>query len=498
MFRQFLNVFRTIGRRNQISAIYIIIVSLIIVLLELISFALIIPAISIPLKSDFVLNNSIFIFLNKITSFDLISFLSLTNVLISLVLIILFKLFFLLYFQYKLKIIMWQVKVDINSMIYRYFTLISLPEIIEAGFANVRRLINSDATLFVTQGFYNYILLCKHFILAIALFLFLLQINLKVTLIIFLFLGFFILIYNKLLKKRAVSLAIKFREFQEYKYKNVDDTILGIREVKLFNNEDMVVNLFKRNENKLAKIDIEASIFNLLPKLLLEFLVILGCAIFIFSFVEMGYDLIGILPKLAMFMLVFLRTLPLSVGINSSLLAIKYSKVQIDEVINQLGELKNKKNFISNNEGKAFDLSKSKKLVLKDLSFGYNKEKNIFRNINIEFNENSIIGIQGDNGSGKSTLVDLIAGFLKPASGNIIFNGQNIDENLKDWRKLIGYVSQSQFLTSDTIKNNILFSKNQILDEEKFDEAITKSGVKDFTTRMPKGVESEIGDLGLS
>ena len=72
---------------------------------------------------------------------------------------------------------MWKVKIDINSLIYKYFTVISLPEIIEAGFANVRRLINSDATLFVTQGFYNYILLCKHFILGIALFLFLLQIN---------------------------------------------------------------------------------------------------------------------------------------------------------------------------------------------------------------------------------------------------------------------------------------------------------------------------------
>ena len=71
MFRQFLDVLKTIGSKNRISAIYIIIVSLIIVLLELISFALIIPAISIPLKSDFLVQNSIFIYLNKITPFDL-------------------------------------------------------------------------------------------------------------------------------------------------------------------------------------------------------------------------------------------------------------------------------------------------------------------------------------------------------------------------------------------------------------------------------------------
>ena len=280
MFKQFLRVFKTIGKRNQLSALYIILVSLVIVLLELISFTLIIPAISIPLKSNFVENNSIFIFLNNLLPFDLNSFLSLTNVLTALVLIVLFKLMFLMYFQYKLRVIMWKVKIDINSLIYKYFTVISLPEIIEAGFANLRRLINSDATLFVTQGFYNYILLCKHFILGIALFLFLLQINAEATLIIFIFLGLFILIYNLLLKKRAVNLAINFREFQAYKYKNVDDTILGIREVKLFNNENLVVDLFKKNENKLAKIDIESSVFNLLPKLLLEFLVILGFSFF--------------------------------------------------------------------------------------------------------------------------------------------------------------------------------------------------------------------------
>ena len=57
-------------------------------------------------------------------------------------------------------------------------------------------------------------------------------------------------ISNILIKKTASSLAIKFRDFSEYKLKNVNDTIMGIREVKLFNNENMMVDLFKRNETK--------------------------------------------------------------------------------------------------------------------------------------------------------------------------------------------------------------------------------------------------------
>ena len=292
-------------------------------------------------------------------------------------------------------------------------------------------------------------------------------------------------------------MSIKLREFLQYKQKNVNDTILGIREIKLFNYEDNVVNFFKKNENKLAKIDIQRAIFALLPKLLLELLAVLGLAFFIFFLVASGNDLIEILPKLGLFFLVFLRSLPLSVAINNSLLVIKFSTVQIDEVISQLAELKKKKYIIYNTAGQSFNLSKNKKLILKNVSFGFNKDQNIFSNLNIEFNENKIIGIQGDNGSGKSTLVDLIAGFLKPNIGSIIFNGQDIHSNLKDWRKLIGYVSQSQFLTSDTIKNNITFSQNQEIDEIKFEEAITKSGVKDFVDKISKGFNSQVGDLGL-
>ena len=106
-----------------------------------------------------------------------------------------------------------------------------------------------------------------------------------------------------------------------------------------------------------------------------------------------------------------MRSLPLSVAINNALLTIKFSKVQIDDVLFQLAELKKKNILFIIPLDNHLIYQKAKKLILKNVSFGYNKDKNIFNNLNIEFNENKIIGIQGDNGSGKSTLVDLIAGF---------------------------------------------------------------------------------------
>ena len=497
MFSQILKILKAIGYRNQISALYIILISFFVILLELISFTLIIPVLSITLDNDILNSIPIFGFFKKVLPVEFEDYFTLKNILGMMVMVIFIKTILSLYSNYKLSLVMWQIRVDINSKIYKYFTVISLSEIINIGFSTIRRLINSDATLFVTQGFYNYILLCKNFILLIVLFFFLSQIDTEATLAIFIFLGFFVLVYNKLIKNTAASLAIKFRNFSEYKLKNVNDTIMGIREVKLFNNENMMVDLFKRNETELSKVDIKKNIFNLIPKLLLEFFVVLGVAILVIVLDSKGYSLVYLLPKLALFFLVFLRTLPIAIGINSSLIGIKYSKLQIDEVINQLSILKENKDIVIHENLKKFNIQKSKELELKDVSFSYDKKNKIFENLNVKFYENKLVGIQGENGSGKSTLVDLIAGFLKPSTGSISINSQDIHNNIKDWRKLIGYVSQTPFLTSNTIKNNIIFSTEKTIDEKRFENSIIQSGVKDFLKKTPNGIESQIGDLGL-
>ena len=57
--------------------------------------------------------------------------------------------------------------------------------------------------------------------------------------------------------------------------------------------------------------------------------------------------------------------------------------------------------------------------------FDYKNSKTTFKNLNIKFEENILVGIKSDNGTGKSTLVDLIVGFLKPTNGSIEFNKQS-------------------------------------------------------------------------
>ena len=89
------------------------------------------------------------------------------------------------------------------------------------------------------------------------------------------------------------------------------------------------------------------------------------------------------------------------------------------------------------------------------LSKSYGLKKAV-KNINIEILKGTSVGIIGRSGAGKSTLVDIILGLLKPKSGEVIIDGENIDKEKNIWQTQIGYVPQNIYLLDDTIKKNMI------------------------------------------
>ena len=100
-------------------------------------------------------------------------------------------------------------------------------------------------------------------------------------------------------------------------------------------------------------------------------------------------------------------------------------------------------------------------IIIKNLSFSYNNQENILKNININIKDKSKVLILGSSGSGKSTLLKLLYKYYDIKRNSIYLNNYDInDYSLKDIRENITYISQNEILYNDTIKNNIVLDRN--------------------------------------
>ncbi|HMV11340.1 MAG TPA: ABC transporter ATP-binding protein [Nitrosomonas sp.] len=134
-------------------------------------------------------------------------------------------------------------------------------------------------------------------------------------------------------------------------------------------------------------------------------------------------------------------------------------------------------------------------ISLRHAAFDYDR-KPIFQDLNIEIPIKSFTAVIGSSGVGKSTLLDLLCGLAEPKSGEILIDGvplHNID--LRQWRHLIGYVSQDTVLLHDTILNNTLVGAPALTIEDA-ERALKQAGAWDFISSFPEGIQTVVGERG--
>ena len=269
----------------------------------------------------------------------------------------------------------------------------------------------------------------------------------------------------------------------------------------MINNENYFIQLFKLNEIKIQNLNIILSLIGQAPRLILELLLVIIIASIVYYLDRSQIQIYSYLPIITLYFYITFRLIPVFIGINANIQAIKYSKAQIQEVLKNIrmtNELSNNKIFDADNSEdyklkKDFDIET---IEGKDVSFKY-LEKNplIFDKANFTFEKGKLIGIEGPNGSGKSTILDLVSGLLKPDEGKILMNKKNIFDDLKSYQNKIGYVSQSIFLHNASIKDNLLFGRKNISDQD-LDEVLELTNIKDFTNQLTNKLDTMVGSAG--
>ena len=136
-----------------------------------------------------------------------------------------------------------------------------------------------------------------------------------------------------------------------------------------------------------------------------------------------------------------------------------------------------------------------KGISLRHIHFDYGV-KSIFQDLNLEIPVRSFTTVSGTSGIGKSTLLDLLCALADPKSGEILIDGISLREiNPRDWRHMIGYVSQETVLLHDTILSNILVGA-PTLGYSDAERALRQAGAWDFVNALPEGLQTVVGERG--
>jgi len=354
-----------------------------------------------------------------------------------------------------------------------------------------------SSLIFLITGF------AKDMILALIFIISLLIMNYKATIfLIILSLTFSFLFYFLTNKKMKLVGGI-IRTLDAELIKVVRATFEGFKIIILFGKKDFFGNKFHTDLSEKTRYELWYFIISKIPRLLLEIVFAFSLVVFLNFFLFNEVNLNTILPFLVFLSLISMRMLPIFTNVNLTIAQMKITQIAVENIINILSD-KSGFSFTEKDSSTKIDKKdkfiKIEKIVLKDVYFKYpSKNNKVIKNFSYTFSEGILYALAGRSGSGKSTLVDLMSGVLKPNSGKIFSNTQNIHENIKNWQKKVGYVPQENFLINDSIKNNICFGeKSEEVDMDLLNEAIDQSDLRDFINNLPEKENIILGDRGVN
>ncbi|WP_099191643.1 ABC transporter ATP-binding protein [Tepidibacter mesophilus] len=330
------------------------------------------------------------------------------------------------------------------------------------------------------------------FVTFLGSFFIMLTLNVKMTLVIFSIMPImltFAIIKNRELKKSFRDLRVKIGDINS----QAEDSISGIRVVKAFNNEDYEEdkfdignNSFKETKQKSYKvlgqffsgITFFSNIINLV-------VLMYGSYLIYNNEFTIG-DLIGFLLYVSMFLQPIRKITTLIENYQRGMAGFERF-IQVMEI---QPEIQDKEDSINVDKLKG-------DIEFEDVEFGYNNNKSILTGISMNVKSGQTIAIVGPSGAGKTTLLRLIPRFYEVTNGDIKIDSINIkDMKISDLRKNIGVVEQDVFLFSGTIKENILYGKQDATDEEII-EAAKNANAHEFISSLEHGYDTYIGQRGV-
>ena len=329
------------------------------------------------------------------------------------------------------------------------------------------------------------------------LFVMLMYVDLKMTLIIFatlLSVSFIVLYFhkNKLIQFGEIKL-----KYGTLSFKILKESLDSLREIKINLQKDNIIRNFHKYIGRSGKMGVFTSIYGSFPRLIFESILILSVSAWLLFFLNSNNSnssIIEFLPLLGLYMISFMRIMPAVNRILNNLQGVKFADPSFKKIFEDI-----KVNKIKSKLTDSKKITFKEKIEYQNVSFSYDDNKKILENINLIIERNTFTGIVGSSGSGKSTLLDLILGFRKIDNGLIKIDNIETDlyENFEQWAENICYVPQSVYIYDDNIEKNITLEENEsLIDQVRLKKAIKTARLESFVENLPNKLKTNLGEVG--
>ncbi|GAA4775996.1 MULTISPECIES: ABC transporter ATP-binding protein [Flavobacterium] len=274
----------------------------------------------------------------------------------------------------------------------------------------------------------------------------------------------------------------------------VQERVTGMKIVQLFTREDIEYEKFKEinHKHRVAWVknvwynSIFFPIADIVTSLTLSFIIYYG-AILVLN--HDPFTAKGDLFAYTMYISIFFTPL--------RQIADKFNEMQMGMIAaNRVFEVLDNNNHIETDGTKPAPNFEGN-IEFKNVVFGYKKDEDVLKNINLHINKGQTVAIVGATGAGKSTIINLLNRFYEIKSGEICIDGHNINEyTLESLRKQIAIVLQDVFLFADTIHNNITLNNLNISREEVI-TAAKEIGAHNFIMSLPGNYDYDVKERGI-
>ena len=309
--------------------------------------------------------------------------------------------------------------------------------------------------------------------------------------------GLAVVFFNRKFLKRSLALGNRNFELGKSYLAGITDQINGIKDIKSNTLEQSRLDWYRDVTKSMQHEQVEYTKMKTTSQLYYKIASAILIAIFIFIAVNMFNAQAG---QLMLIIVIFSRLWPRVAGIQSSMehLATTFPAFKAVNALQK--ECMQEKEFTVMEDTKDVEPIQVKQgIECSKVYFRYNQHESTYalKDINIVIPPNQMTAFVGRSGAGKSTLIDLIMGLNQPEKGQVLIDKKPLtSENIMALRRAISYVSQDPFLFNASIRDNLMMVESNA-SEDNIWEALEFSSAAEFVRKLPKGLDSLIGDRGI-